>query len=46
MGRVKAPLLSFLTILGQVGLNWEEEFDNNEFLFWMRGERQEGGQEV
>ena len=39
MGRVKAPFLGFLTILGLVGLDWEEEFDDDEFFFWMRGER-------
>ena len=38
MGCVKVPLLGFLTILGLVGLDWEEEFDD-EFFFWMRGER-------
>ena len=38
MGRVKAPLFGFLTVLGLVGLDWEEEFDDDEFFFWMRGE--------
>ena len=46
MGRVKAPLFGFLTILGLVGLDWEEEFDDSEFFFWMRWERQGGGWEV
>ena len=39
MGRVKASLFGFLTVFGQMGLDWEEEFDDDEFLFWMRGER-------
>ena len=39
IGRVKVPLFGFLTILGLVGLDWEEEFDDDEFFFWMRGER-------
>ena len=46
MGRVKAPLFGFLTILGLMGLDWEEEWDDNEFFFWMRGERRGGGREV
>ena len=46
MGRVKVPLLGFLTILGLVGLDWEEELDDNEFFFWIRGERRGGGWEV
>ena len=46
MGCAKAPLFGFLTVFGLVGLDWEEEFDNNEFLFWMRGEQRGGGQEV
>ena len=46
MGRVKAPLLGFLTVLGLVGLDWEEEFDEDEFFFWIRGERRGGGREV
>ena len=33
MGCVKAPLLGFLTVLGLVGLDWEEEFDDDEFFF-------------
>ena len=45
-GRTKAPLLGFLTILGLMGLDWEEELDDDEFFFWIRGERQGGGQEV
>ena len=36
MGRVKAPLFGFLTIFGLVGLDWEGEFDDDEFFFWMR----------
>ena len=39
MGCVKAPLFGFLTILGLMGWDWEEELDDNEFFFWMRGER-------
>ena len=39
MGHVKAPLLGFLTVLGQVELDWEEEFDNDELFFWMQGEQ-------
>ena len=35
MGRVKAPLFGFLTIFGLVGLDWEEEPDDDEFFFWM-----------
>ena len=35
MGHVKAPLFGFLTTLGLVGLDWEEEFDDDEFFFWM-----------
>ena len=46
MGRVKAPLFGFLTVLGLVGLDWEEEFDDSEFFFRMRGEQQGGGWEV
>ena len=46
MGHVKAPFFGFLTVLGLVGLDWEEELDNDEFFFWMRGERRGGGQEV
>ena len=46
MGRVKASFLGFLTVLGLVGLDWEEEFDNDEFFFWIRGEQRGGGQEV
>ena len=46
MGRVKAPLFGFLTVLGLVGLDQEEEFDDCEFFFWMRGERRGGGREV
>ena len=42
---MKAPLLGFLTVLGLVGLDWEEEFDD-EFFFWIRGERRGGGREV
>ena len=38
MGHVKAPFLGFLTVLGLVGLDWEEEFDNDKFFFWMQGE--------
>ena len=45
MGHVKAPLFGFLTVLGLVGLDWEE-FDDDEFFLRMRGERQGGGQEV
>ena len=39
MGHVKASLFGFLTIFGLVGLDWEEEFNDDEFFFWMRGER-------
>ena len=46
MGHVKAPLLGFLTVLGLVGLDREEEFDDSEFFFWMQGELQGGGREV
>ena len=46
MGCVKAPLLGFLTVLGLVELDWEEEFDGDKFFFWMRGERRGSGQEV
>ena len=46
MGCVKAPLLGFLTIFGLVRLDWEEEFDDDEFFFWMRGEQSGGGQGV
>ena len=46
MGHVKAPLFGFLTILGLLGLDWEEELDDDEFLFWIRGERRGGGWEV
>ena len=46
MGHVKAPLLGFLTVFGPMGLDWEEEFDDDEFFFWMCGERRGGGQEV
>ena len=35
MGHVKAPFFGFLTILGLVGLDWEEELDNDEFFFWI-----------
>ena len=45
MGRVNAPIFGFLTVLGLVGLDWEE-FDDDELFFWMRGERRGGGQEV
>ena len=45
MGCVKAPLFGFLTVLGLVGLDWEE-LDDDEFFFWMRGERRGGGREV
>ena len=47
MGRVKAPLFGFLTVLGLVGFDLEEEeLDDDEFFFWIRGERRRGGQEV
>ena len=46
MGHVKAPLFGFLTALGLMGLDWEEEWDDDEFFFWMRGEWRGGGQEV
>ena len=39
MGHVTAPFFGFLTVFGLVGLDWEEEFDNDEFFLWMRGER-------
>ena len=45
MGCVKAPLFGFLTVLGLVGLDWEE-LDDDEFFFWMRGERRGSGREV
>ena len=45
MGCVKAPLFGFLTVLGLVGLDWEE-LDDDEFFFWIRGERRGGGREV
>ena len=45
MGCVKAPLFGFLTVFGLVGLDWEE-LDDDEFFFWMRGERRGGGREV
>ena len=45
MGCVKAPLFGFLTVLGLVGLDWEE-LDDDEFFFRMRGERRGGGREV
>ena len=45
MGCAKAPLLGFLTVLGLVGLDWEE-LDDDEFFFWIRGERRGGGREV
>ena len=35
MGHVNAPLLGFLTVLCLVGLDWEEEFDDDEFFFWI-----------
>ena len=35
MGREKAPLLGFLTVLGLVGLDWEEELEDDEFFFWI-----------
>ena len=43
MGHVKVPLFGFLTLLG---LDWEEELDDDEFFFWIRGERRGGGREV
>ena len=47
MGHVKAPLFGFLTILGLMGLDWEEELDDNdEFFFGIWGERRGGGREV
>ena len=45
MGCVKAPLFGFLTVLDLVGLDWEE-LDDDEFFFWIRGERRGGGREV
>ena len=45
MGCEKAPLFGFLTVLGLVGLDWEE-LDDDEFFFWIRGERRGGGREV
>ena len=45
MGCVKAPLFGFLTVLGLVGLDWEE-LDDDEFFFWIRGEWRGGGREV
>ena len=36
---MKAPLLAFLTVLGLAGLDWLEEFDDDEFFFWMGGEQ-------
>ena len=46
IGRVKVPLLGFFTVLGLVGLDWEEEFDDEEFFFWIREEWRRGGREV
>ena len=46
MGCVRAPFLSFLTILGLIGLDWEEEFDDDKFFFWMQGEQRGGGRQV
>ena len=46
IGRVNTPFLGFLTVLGLVGLDWEEEFDDDEFFFWIQGERRRGGREV
>ena len=46
MGRVKVPFFGFLTPLGLVGLDWEEELKDDEFFFWIRGERRGGGREV
>ena len=45
MGCVKVPLFGFLTVLGLVGLDWEE-LDDDEFFFWIQGEWQGGGREV
>ena len=45
MGCVKASLFGFLTVLGLVGLDWEE-LDDDEFFFWIQGERRGGGWEV
>ena len=45
MGCVKAPLFGFLTVLGLVGLDWEE-LDDDEFFVWIRGERRGGGREM
>ena len=45
MGCVKAPLFGFLTVLCLVGLDWEE-LDDDEFFFWIRGERRGGGRDV
>ena len=44
-GCVKVPLFGFLTVLGLVGLDWEE-LDDDEFFFWMREERRGGGRGV
>ena len=46
MGREKAPFPGFLTVLGLVGLDWEEELEDDEFFFWIWGERRRGGREV
>ena len=46
IGRVKVPLFGFFTVLGLAGLDWEEEFDDNEFFFWIRGERRGSGRDV
>ena len=46
MGCVKAPLFGFLTPLGLAGLDWEEELDDDEFFFWIRGERRGGRRDV
>ena len=43
IGRVKVPLFGFFTVLGLAGLDWDEEFDDDEFFFWIRGERRRGG---
>ena len=46
IGHVKVPLFGFFTVLGLAGLDWEEEFDDDEFFFWIRGERRRGGRVV
>ena len=43
---MKLPLFGFLTVPGLVGFDLLEEFDDNEFSFWMQGEHRRGGQDM